>query len=197
MVESAAERQARNLAMLERSVQRHREEEEEENFFAMVRSRPKRPRHEKVPKTEAEPKTGADEGQGSGRPSLNSKAAERFVKHHARPVPVCVDESLPMSIQRHFSILGLPLNANEPEVQSAYKRLVRAHETDEKKLKLVAQAHDAICEHLGQKPWSRMPPPDMELYALDQQKRQKADEENAHEMKPMWMLPQIQHTSVI
>lgn len=29
MVESAAERQARNLAMLERSVQRHREEEEE------------------------------------------------------------------------------------------------------------------------------------------------------------------------
>ena len=38
----------------------------EENFFAMVRSRPKRPRHEKVPKTEAEPKTGADEGQGSG-----------------------------------------------------------------------------------------------------------------------------------
>ena len=54
---------------------------------------------------------------------------------------------------------------------------------------------DAICEHLGQKPWSRMPPPDTELYALDQQKRQKADEENAHEMKPMWMLPQIQHTS--
>lgn len=38
----------------------------EENFFAMVRSRPKRPRHEKVPKTEAEPKIGADEGQGSG-----------------------------------------------------------------------------------------------------------------------------------
>ena len=32
----------------------------------MVRSRPKRPRHEKVPKTEAEPKIGADEGQGSG-----------------------------------------------------------------------------------------------------------------------------------
>jgi len=54
---------------------------------------------------------------------------------------------------------------------------------------------DAICEHLGQKPWSRMPPPDTELYALDQQKRQKADEENAHGMKPMGMLPQIQHTS--
>ena len=35
---------------------------------------------------------------------------------------------------------------------------------------------DAICEHLGQKPWSRMPPPDTELYALDQRKRQKADE---------------------
>ena len=54
---------------------------------------------------------------------------------------------------------------------------------------------DAICEHLGQKPWSRMPPPDTELYALDQQKRQKADEKNVHGMKPMWMLPKIQHTS--
>lgn len=29
------------------------------------------------------------------------------------------DESLPMSIQRHFSILGLPLDANEPELQLA------------------------------------------------------------------------------
>eukprot|EP00435_Cladocopium_sp_Y103_P067949 s608_g30.t1 len=99
-----------------------------------------------------------------GRPCrVDSDAAKRFVRHAAARGSAPLEESVPLAIQRHFRALGLALDAKEPEVRLAYQRMVQAHETsdapDDKRLKLATQAHDAICEHLGQQPWSRMPPP--------------------------------------
>ncbi|CAL1164841.1 unnamed protein product [Cladocopium goreaui] len=159
---TAAARQARNLAMLGKTLQRQREEKEEEEFFFMVRCRKSAPC---VPELQASRSAlCVPEVPTEGRPCrVDSDAAKRLVRHHARGSAPLEVEGLPMAIQRHFGALGLPFDAKEPEVRLAYKRMVQAHETsdapDGKRLKLATQAHDAICEHLGQQPWSRMPPP--------------------------------------
>ena len=55
---------------------------------------------------------------------MDVAAARRLVRHHARPQALVVDETLPLSIQRHLETLGLPASARGPEVRPLATGLV-------------------------------------------------------------------------
>ncbi|CAE7405013.1 unnamed protein product [Symbiodinium natans] len=179
LADEARKRQARNLAELEVLMRQAREQDEEDQFFETVRRRRQ---------GDISPATVTKAAREAAAPHLDAAAASRFVRHHAQrsrqKSEEATEKDLPLSMERHYEVLGLRPGTPTEDVHAAYKRL-GATLGDEpafaavgslgsclqsargtmqagaraKRLRAATAAYEAICEHCDERPWSRMPPP--------------------------------------
>ncbi|CAE7801969.1 unnamed protein product [Symbiodinium microadriaticum] len=129
----ARKRQARNLAEVEALLRRAREQEEEEQFFASIRSRCQgdgsRATPQEVLKTSTPPRAEVRLPAPAATLHVDAAAAGRFVRHHSRRSPMRAAQAqgttrdLPLALERHYELLGLRPGTPALDVHAAYKRL--------------------------------------------------------------------------